>query len=199
MAPPEPGATRYRVDAADSLVAVVVRRAGAFAAFGHNHVIAARSMAGAIDLRDPPDTSRFELHLAVAGFTVDEPPLRDGRGEDFPAVVPDADRDATRRNMLGAGQLDAVHHPDIVVRLESLAGGPRHYAARLAIAVRGARHVIDVPVTVTHPSARVLEVSARFAVDQTVLGLAPYSALLGALRVEDTLGIEVDLIARRVP
>ncbi len=199
IAPPGPGVARYRIDPAESLVAIVARRGGALAAFGHNHVIAARTMAGVIDLREPLVASRLELHLSVAGFTVDEPALRSGRGEDFPDVVPDEDRAATRRNMLGKDLLDAAQHPDIVVRLESLAGGPQHFAARLAVVVRDARRVIDVPVTLARRSAGLLQLSARFPLDQTALGLVPYSALLGALKVENTLDIEVDLSARRVP
>ena len=193
------GATRHVIGAGDSLIAFIVLRGGTLAAFGHNHVIAARSMAGVIDVQEPLTSSRFELHLPVAGFTVDEPQLRAGRGPGFESVVPDAARDGTRRNMLGADLLDAAQFPEIVVRAVSLEGGPLDFAARLAIEVRGTRHTIVVPVRLLRLSAALVQVSARFPVDQTALGLTPFTAMLGALRVEDTLTVEVALTARRVP
>lgn len=199
FAPPAAGATRYRVVGGESLVVVLAYRGGTLAGLGHNHVIASRTLTGVIDVLEPPAASSFELLLPVAGFSVDEPVLRSGRGADFASPVPDAAREGTRRNMLGESVLDAAHFPQIVARAVSLTGGPHNFAARLELEVRGGRHIIDVPVQVDRPAADRLHVTARFPVDQGALGLTPFSVMLGALQVEDTLGVEVDLSARRVP
>jgi hypothetical protein len=199
IAPASPGATRYRVSGNESLVVVLVNRGGALAALGHNHVIASHTLGGVIDLREPATATTFELHLPVAGLTVDEPGLRSGRGPDYASEVADSAREGTRDNMLGEGVLDAARHPEIVVRAVSLAGGPRNFSARLAVNVRGVRHELAVPVQVDRPDADRLHVTARFPVAQSDLGLVPFSAMLGALRVEDLLGVEVEINARRVP
>lgn len=199
IAPPVVGATRYAVLPERSLVVVLAYRGGTLATLGHNHVIAARAMEGVIDVLEPLSSSTFELHLPVGGFTVDEPQLRSGRGPGFASAVPDSAREGTRRNMLGESLLDAARYPQIVARAVSLTGGPHNFAARLELAVRGERHVLEASVQVERPTADLVRVTARFPLDQSALGLTPFSAMLGALEVENTLGIEVDLTARRVP
>ncbi len=196
-APPVAGAIRYRVASAESLVVVLVYRGGTLASLGHNHVIAARALTGIVDLREPLAVSTFELHLPVAAFTVDEAGLRSSRGPGFADAVTDQARAGTRDNMLGEALLDAARFPEIVVRSVSLDGGPQDFTARLEVSVRGAPHLLDVPVQVERPDADRLHVTARFPVDQSALGLTPFSVMLGALRVEDRLGIEVDINAIR--
>jgi len=46
-------------------------------------------------------------------------------------------------------------------------------------------------------SADRLHAQAAFTVRQTALGLAPFTALLGALRVEDEVRVKLDLVAIR--
>jgi len=199
VAPPVAGAIRYRVVGDESLVVVLAYRGGTLASFGHNHVIASRAIAGVIDLREPLTASTLDLYLPVAAFTVDEAGLRDGRGPAFATAVPDSAREGTRRNMLGESLLDAARFPAIAVRAVSLAGGPGTFAARLEVNVRGESHSLVVPVQVDRPGAERLQVTAKFTVEQSALGLTPFSVMLGALQVEDTLSVEVDLNARRVP
>lgn len=199
IAPPAPGATRYQVIGGESLLVILVHRGGTFASFGHNHVIASRALTGVVDVQEPPAASTFELHLPVESFTIDEPALRAGRGPGFANAVPDEARDGTRRNMLGESVLDAARFPEVVARAVSFAGGPRHFAARLELEVRGKRSELTVPVQVDQPAADRLHVTARFAAAQSALGLTPFSVMLGALKVEDLLDVELDLTARRAP
>src|SRR2546423_1067181 len=102
----------------------------------------------------PADVLRtsFEVHIPVAAFTVDEAQLRvQEHSPDFPPDVPDAAREGTRRNMLGAALLDAERNPQIVlraVRLESAgetAGAARAVLARVQTTVRGELRTISVP------------------------------------------------------
>lgn len=196
-APPVASAARYEVIGSESLVVVLAYRGGPLASFGHNHVITSRSMTGFIQVGEPLTTSTFELHLPVAGFTVDDPALRNGRGPDFAPAVPDAAREGTRENMLGKALLDAAEFPEIAIRSVALSGGPADFIARLDVTLRGGHHPLEVPVTVEQRDADRLQAHARFPVTQTSLGLAPFSVMLGALRVEDRLDVEVDLVARR--
>lgn len=190
---------RHRIDTAESLLAIVVRRGGALASMGHNHIVASHDLSGYIDLAAAPAASTLFMRVPLAELAVDEPGLRAGRGADFGGVVPDGARAGTRSNMLGEDLLDAARYPEIVVRGITLGGGPANYAAQVELTVRAQRTTIQVPVRLAPAAAGTLRVSARFPVAQSALGLTPYSVMLGALRVEDMLEIELDLTARRVP
>ncbi len=196
---PAAGVQRYRIDAAASLLVVVARRGGVLAAMGHDHVIASHDLSGYIDLQEPLRASRFALELPVAALTVDEPALRSGRGAGFDDEVPQAARAATRDNLLGERVLDAAHYPRITARGLELSGGPEHFAARVELTVRDTRHVALVPVRFATGPGDTLRITARFPLSQGALGLTPFSAALGALRVEDLLEVELDVSARRAP
>ena len=150
-------------------------------------MIASRALIGVIDLREPLTASTLDLYLPVAAFTVDEAELRSGRGPEFAAAVPDSAREGTRRNMLGESLLDAARFPAIVVRAVSLTGGPGTFAARLDVNVRGESHSLVVPVQVDRRGAERLHVTAKFTVEQSALGLTPFSVMLGALQVAGEL------------
>ena len=197
--PPAPGMQRHRIDPAGSLLVIVARRGGALAAIGHNHVIASHDLAGYIDLAEPVASSTFVLRIAPGTLAVDEPELRAGRGAQFEAVVPEDARAATRRNMLGEELLDAARYPQIIVQGVALEGGPQHFAATVELTVRAQRYTLTVPLRLEPAAPGTLRVSARFPVAQSALGLTPFSVMLGALRVEDLLEVELDLTARRVP
>ncbi len=197
--PPAPGMQRHRIVAGESLLVVVARRGGALASVGHNHVIASHDLSGYIDLAEPPASSVLFLRIPIGTLTVDEPQLRAGRGADFESDVPEDARAGTRRNMLGEDLLDAAHHPQIIVRSVALAGGPRNFAAQVELTVRAQRYMMEVPLRLEPAAAGTLRVSAGFPVAQSALGLTPFSVMLGALRVEDMLEVELDLTARRVP
>lgn len=190
--------TRYVISGGDSLVVVVAHRGGALAALGHNHVIASHHLLGTVDLADPRESSQFELRMPVELLSVDEPGLRAGRGEDFPPEVPQGAREGTRANMLGPDLLEAPAHPAILVQGAGLRRSGEDWLVRLAITVRGHQSELEVPVQVVEAGGT-LDIRSRFEVTQSSLGLTPFSAMLGALKVEDRLDVEVHLVAKAAP
>lgn len=186
----------YHIDADASLLTIVALRGGTLAKAGHNHVIASRHLIGTIEVRDPLGASSIELRIPVALLTIDEPGLRAGRGEAFPPEVPESARDGTRRNLLSDALLDAERFPGIAVRSVRLAGGPDTFEATLEVALKDGRHVITAPVEVSMTDADV-RVRGATTVRQSDLGLTPFSVMLGALQVQDALGIEYSLVATR--
>jgi hypothetical protein len=204
----------YDIVAGESLLTIRVYRAGALASAGHDHLIALHALTGTLYV--PADVMRtsFEARIPVAEFTVDEPALRtQEHSPDFPPEVPDAAREGTRRNMLGEALLDAEHNPQIVlraVRLES-AGAPapgsggeaggeaggetRAVLARVQATVRGQLRTISVPVRYQF-AAGALIASGEAALKQSELGLTPFSALLGALQVQDEMRVRFRIVAR---
>jgi hypothetical protein len=200
----------YDIVAGESLLTIRVYRAGALASAGHDHLIALHALSGTVYV--PADVMRtsFEARIPVTEFTVDEPALRaQEHSPDFPSEVPDTAREGTRRNMLGEALLDGEHNPQIVlraVRLES-AGAPapgsggeaggetRAVLVRMQTTVRGQLRTISVPVRYQF-AAGALIASGEAALKQSELGLTPFSALLGALQVQDEMRVRFRIVAR---
>jgi polyisoprenoid-binding protein YceI len=209
-APPPPTAVQaplathegrpFTVSGADSLLTVLVYRAGTLGSLGHNHVIASHQLSGTVYVPAEVARGSFELHLPVDSLTVDEPALRARQGgSDFPPDVPDSARAGTRHNMLGEALLDAAQFPDITLEALALAAhGPGELTARVQSTVRGQAYSFDVPVHY-QLAGDTLTVSAEFALRQSELGLTPFSALLGALQVQDEMHVSVQLSARAAP
>jgi len=191
---PSPAAAGlYRIDPAQSELRILVYRAGAMAALGHNHVIVNRSLTGWIAAPRTPAAASFSLSLPSAQFTLDEAALRSEEGADFEEPVADDARAGTLRNMLSPALLDAAEFPQITVRSVAITAGPV-LEATVALDVAGHDSTLVVPFTVDIAGDR-LTARAAFSVRQSALGLTPFSVLLGALRVEDQMRLKVKLVA----
>ena len=206
VAPPRLG-TPYDVVPEASLLVVLVYRAGALASAGHNHVIASHELTGTLYV--PPDVRRgsFELHVPVATLTVDEAALRAQQSAaDFPPDVSEGAKQGTRRNMLGAALLDAEHSPEIVLRgvgiapaaapAGAAAAAAQAVVARVESTIRDQQRSFSVPVCYRLGDG-VLTATGEFALRQSELGLTPFSAMLGALQVQDEMRIRFHIVARR--
>ncbi len=180
----------------ESHLEVRVYRDGPMARLGHNHLISSDAMSGVIRLREPRQDSGIELVLPLDSLVVDDPALRAAAGSDFADPVPEQDRDATRRNLLGPGVLDAARQPELRLTADAIAGGPGEYTAQLRVGLRGEERVIEVPLTVQQQDDR-LRVHASLSLHHADLGLVPFSIALGALRVRDDIEIDCRLEARR--
>jgi len=185
---------RYEIVA--SHVEIRAFREGPMAQLGHNHLISSDALAGTIDLRNPARDTRFTLELPLASLVVDDPALRSTAGADFAKEVPQADRDATRRNMLGPSVLDAARQPVLRLTAESMDGGPTDFVAQVRVGIRGEEHIINVPLSVQVKDGK-LVVHASFKLHHADLGLTPFAVALGALRVRDEIEIDCRLDAEQ--
>jgi polyisoprenoid-binding protein YceI len=188
------------VVASESLLTIQVYRGGPLAKAGHNHVIASHELAGTVYIPPDPLRTTFEVRLPVASLSVDEAALRAQAGQDFRAVVPDSAREGTRGNMLGQALLNAELFPQIVLRSQSIASGGAQgdLEVRIEAEVREAPHAILVPVHYELQPAQ-LTISGEMPLRQTDLGLTPFSAMLGALQVEDEMRVKFRIVARPAP
>jgi hypothetical protein len=105
--------------------------------------------------------------------------------------------------MLSPALLDAQSHAAITVQSISIEPAPRDAQvppaaeqATVRVSVAGHESTLVVPFTVDISAGR-LHAQAAFTLQQTALGLTPFTALLGALRVEDQLRVKLDLVATR--
>lgn len=192
---PVPGARLFEVDAAESLVTVQVYRGGALAQAGHNHVIACREVSGRAYVHEDVRKSAFELRLPVESFTVDEPGLRLEAGPEFSSEVGDGAREGTRRNMLGEAVLDSVRSPQIRIVSAAIRNGVAGFQAELRIRVRDHWSEHSVPVVLEQTDERVMA-RGEVTLKQTDLGLTPFTALLGAMKVQDEMRVKFTIVAR---
>lgn len=187
-------ATIFEIVSAD--ISVQVYRAGPLAELGHNHVIASTGLVGRIELREPLSASTLKLALPLGTLTVDEPARRAAAGEGFPDNLTESDRDGTRRNMLGPSLLDAGRFPVLELTSLKVEGDAGRLTIRCRVNVAGGGGELLVPVMVS-TNGDELAAHGTFTATHGELGLAPFSAAMGALRVRDDMRISYQLVARR--
>jgi hypothetical protein len=186
----------YDVVPGESLVTILVYRAGALAKAGHNHLIASRDLAGTLYVPADVAGTSFEIRMPVDGLTIDEAVLRKQEGPDFAADVPDSAREGTRHNMLSEALLNAAQFPQIVVRsvrLETAAG--EAVSAHAEVEVRGSPHAVLFPARYELRGDEIMA-SGELPLKQSELGLTPFSAMLGALQVQDEMRVRFRIVAR---
>jgi polyisoprenoid-binding protein YceI len=212
---PPPAGRLYRIDESRSELRILVYRAGPLARLGHNHVMVNRSIRGevnfgnvgagagsaagagnAADAGNVAGASAFSLDVPVAGFVVDDAQARREEGADFADPVPDDAKSGTLRNMLSTAVLDADEFPSITVH--SVATAPMDAGAGLLatvdISVAGHESTIDLPLKL-QSDADSLSATGSVEIRQSVLGLKPYSLMLGALQVQDAMTIKFQIVA----
>jgi hypothetical protein len=182
------GAPVYRVDPAQSLVTIEVRRAGSLARLGHDHVVASRDVGGWV----APDEGRADLYVPLDRLSVDEPKLRADAG--FDTQPSEADIAGTRANMLEK-VLETEKYPFALIA----ASGPARAgeaALEVAITLHGTKRSLPVPVRI-EMGADDVRVSGRLSFDQSDFGIAPFSILGGAIAVRDRVDLRFRITARR--
>lgn len=196
-ATPAAAAQDYRVDTARSLLQILVYRGGKLAALGHNHVVASHDLTGSVMRADPLAGTRFDLRLPVASLTVDEPELRRQAGADFQTEVPQSARDGTRRNLLSGAVLDAENFAEIRLRaVDAVDLQNGRFDVGVDVEIKGQTRRLRVPVQL-QVAANELTATGELAVLQSDLGLTPFTALLGALIVENQMLVRFRIVAQR--
>jgi len=172
----------FDIDAAGSDVHWRVYKAGAFARFGHNHVIAARELDGTVRLAASPADSEWELTIPYDGIVIDDPALRSLYGEDF-ASEPSADDIAgTRKNMLTEDVLNGEAYSEIVIRGTRLQGALGDAELPVVIELLGRSVALTLPARI-EIDGNGLTASGEFSLDHSDLGMEPFSVMMGALQV----------------
>jgi polyisoprenoid-binding protein YceI len=186
----------YDVVSGESLLTILAFRGGALAKAGHNHVIASHEVAGTFYVPDEVLRSTFELHIPVGSLTIDEPELREKEGPDFPKEVPDSAKEGTRRNMLSEALLNGAQYPEITLLSGQIQPGTMGSSvqADVQVTVRGQTHTVPVPVAYTLNGGE-LVATGELPLKQSDLGLTPFSAMLGALQVQDEMRVRFHILA----
>ena len=180
----------YRVDPAESLVVIEVRRGGSLARLGHDHVVASHDLTGYV----APGDGRADMYVALARLVVDEPALRKDAG--FDTQPTESDIEGTRSNMLNH-VLEAEKFPFALIAVSGADAKEKKATLAVAITVRGQTRTFQVPVEIGVDES-MITVSGRLAFKQTDFGITPYSLLGGAIAVRDELALRFRIGAKRM-
>jgi len=155
------------------------RREGVAARVGHDLLLAFASWSGELDVRGGGTQPRVTVTIQTASFEVLEgvggaAPLSDGDRRDITATA--------------LRLLDAEHYP--TATFGSSAVEPADGTAgrlRGTLAVRG----VTIPVTLEVVASGPRSWTASCTILQSSVGIPPYRALLGALRLADAVQVDV--------
>jgi polyisoprenoid-binding protein YceI len=189
-------AEQYRVTPGDSDLRVLVFRSGSLATLAHNHVISSSGLAGIVISEDTAAESSFDLHLPVDALVVDDPGVRAEEGQSFSAAVSEKDIAGTRRNMMGKKLLQADQFDDIHVTSQRISGDFPDIVIEAGITIRGERHVVELPAIVERHDDRIV-VTGRTDIAHSDLGLRPFTAAFGAMRVGEQMTFKYRIVAIR--
>jgi hypothetical protein len=191
-----PGASLYRVVGGASALRFYLHADGPLARLGHNHVISAHGVEGEVWLEPQPQKSTCQLRLPVAAFVVDDPGERAEAGGEYAEPLKAEDRDGTYAHMIGDRQLDAERFQNIWLRCLRLTPTATGMSLELAVTLRDHEAQLTVPLQWEQKDG-LLRASGEFSFKQSELGLAPYSLMMGALRVADEVHARFTLVARQ--
>ena len=186
---------QYHISKPESKIVLSVYRSGALARLGHNHIISHNNVHGKIYLHKKITKSGALLRVPVTSFIVDDPELRKMAGTDFTSTPSSKDISGTRSNMLSMKILDADVYPDITLASSNIRKtGADTFEITLHISLRNFISELIFPVKISINGNKII-VTGTAQFQQSDLGIEPFSILMGAIKVQDTLDAHFQLVA----
>ena len=187
------GARNYRIDATRSTLAVMVFKAGMGSGLAHDHVVRASEFSGELRI-DPvsPTQSSIAVTVRAASLVPDEPTVR----EKFKVAkqLSESDREKVKKTMDGEEQLSVVKFPEITFvskRIDAEGTGKVNVSGIFTL--HGVSREVRFPAAVSFADGT-FHGSGTLEFKQSEFGIKPYSAVLGAIRNQDTVRLHFDLV-----
>lgn len=173
------------IDSKHSLLTIIVRRGGALALLGHDHVVASHDIRGFVDI----DAGRADIYIPLAELSVDEASLR--TEAKFTTQPTEGAIAGTRQNMLDK-VLETEKFPfaHIHINREST----ESTMLTVAISLHGTTQTFEVPLKIENLE-RGIKISGQMSFNQSAFGITPLSILGGALQVQDRLDLNFRIVA----
>src|ERR1700720_268151 len=182
------GSASYSVDTQQSKMEIHVGKEGAFKAFGHDHLIAAKQISGDAKF-DPqkPDQSSVRLKIPTKSVTVVDP----GESE--------KDRKEVQSTMEGEKVLDVAKFPAITFTSTGVSAAKKTPDGwELPLAGKLNLHGVEKPVTFPlrlSANANELHGQGELSILQTDYGITPVKVGGGTVKVKDKLKITFNIVA----
>ena len=185
----------FSVDAEVTRLTVHVYRDGIGSALAHDHVVEATQVTGQVEYDAArPEASSIVIEARTDTLRVDDTAARRRLGVE--GELSDSQRADVTKAMRAPDQLDVARYPTIrFASTRVVAGGEGRLRVTGELTLRGVTREVTFPATVTLEGG-VLRGRASLRFLQSSFGYRPYSALLGAIRNKDEVGLDVDLVAR---
>ncbi|WP_230491958.1 MULTISPECIES: YceI family protein [unclassified Janthinobacterium] len=183
-----PGVQVLHIAPDESLLTITVRRGGALARLGHDHVVSSHTLQGVV----APALGRAQFRFRLDEMRVDEESLRQAAGL---TTTPSADAIAgTRHNML-VRVLEAERYP--WVSIEARRTGDKE-VFDADITLHGVTRTVRLPVRVEQAAdGRRLQASGNLLLKQSDFGIVPFAILGGAMAVQDQMELAFRITARQ--
>ena len=178
-----------RIDPVRSTIVVTVRRGGALARLGHDHVVASHAIAGLV----APNAGRADFGFRLDQLVVDEAPLRaQARLDTQPSPEAIA---GTRTNML-TRVLEAERYPEVTLAVQGAtapeAGGS--FTVTLALTLHGVTRSVPTEAQISRTPGE-LTASGALLLRQSDFGITPMSIMNGAMTVQDQMELRYTIVA----
>ena len=184
--------TNYIVDPVDSYVHIYTDTSGLLETFGHKHLIAITEISGEIEVSD--QGSQATLTVRPENFLVDDEVERARAADpEYREPVSERVRTGTQKNMLGEYVLNSVNYPEISVdvQLARLSASP---LLQVSITILGEKHSLQIPA-IMEVSRDHIHASGYFELNHSDLGLEPFAAVGGLLKVGEELRMQFEIVA----
>jgi polyisoprenoid-binding protein YceI len=141
----------------------------------------------------PVCTDRPHLRTIPAGagttVTVETGSLNVREGTSGLKPLTDADRAEIKRTLEGEALLHTAEHPTITFRSTSITGTPQSFEIAGDLTIKGRTHLVTVNGTSDGDGL----LRGWAIVTQSIWGIKPYTAFLGALRLADEVRTEFEV------
>jgi polyisoprenoid-binding protein YceI len=180
----------YSIVGTQSKLEIHVSREGAFKAFGHDHLIAAKGISGEARFdAQKIEASTVRLQIATKSLTVVDP----GESE--------KDRKEVQATMVGDKVLDVAKFPEITFTSSGISAAKKT-AKGWELTLSGKLKLHGVEKTVTFPlqvqtEAATLRGEGEIAILQNDYGITPVKVGGGTVKVKDKLKITFTIVAHR--
>jgi polyisoprenoid-binding protein YceI len=187
-------AATYKVDTAKSELVVQLFREGIASALAHDHVVRATQYTGTVNFDPAAATgASIQLEVRALGLEADEPAMRakyETRGE-----LSEKDRQKINATMHSEKQLNTSKFQTISFKstnIQEQANGKYMVTGNLTI--RGKTNRVSFPATAELKDG-VFYGKGQIKFKQSSFGYEPYSAFLGAIRNQDGVVLNVNIVA----
>jgi len=188
-------AAPFVVDGAKSQVVVQVFKEGVASGLAHDHVIQATQLSGTVEY-DAANlaTASISMEAKTASLKVDDPALR--KQYKLTSELSDSDREQVTANMKSEDQLNVSKYPTITFKSTAIAAGSAAGTVTVKgnLTLRGVTRSVSFPATVKMDGANFVG-EGRLKIKQTDYGYEPYSALLGAIKNQNEVILNIKVVA----
>lgn len=191
--PASPASKTYALDTKKSMVFVIVKNdpSSLLSGLAHDHAIGATGWTGSVTWpTDAGATCKIDITVPVSGLEVDIAGYREKAGLDGQEVSAE-DKAKIKENFSGPRQLDAKNYPNITFKSTACKGAGATFMIEGDMTLKGVTKKVVIPMAIKTDGTS-FSASGKFTLRGTDYGMAPFSAVGGTLRNQDSLTFVID-------